>query len=90
MGFRGGDPAHIDAAATLMKPVVTAVDGQSKSLTAAWKQASGAAGDPRVAAAIDALGRALATAADDTGTAVGQLGEVAEATATNLRKAGGK
>ena len=72
-----------------MKPVVTAVGGQSKALSAAGKQAADAAGDPRVAAAITSLGSALAKATDDTGTAVGQLGEVAQATATNLRKAGG-
>lgn len=72
-----------------MKPVVTAAGGQSKALAAAGKQASGAAGDPRVAGAIDSLASALAKAADDTGTAVGQLGEVAQATANNLRKAGG-
>ena len=72
-----------------MKPVVTAVGGHAKALSAAGKQATEAAGDPRVAAAISSLGKALAKAADDTGTAVGQLGEVAEATATNLRKAAG-
>ncbi|WP_328319029.1 hypothetical protein [Streptomyces sp. NBC_00388] len=72
-----------------MKSVVTSATSHSKAATAAGKQASGSAGDPRVASAITALSGAIAKAADDTGTSVSDLGDVARTTAENLKKAGG-
>ncbi|WP_406137385.1 hypothetical protein [Streptomyces sp. NBC_01089] len=72
-----------------MKSVVTSANGHSKTGTAAGKQASGAAGDHRVASAITALAGAIAKAAGDTGTSVSDLGDVARTTAANLKKAGG-
>ncbi|WP_405562236.1 hypothetical protein [Streptomyces sp. NBC_01180] len=72
-----------------MKSVVTSANSHSKAGTAAGKQAAGAAGDQRVASAISSLAGAIAKAAGDTGTSVSDLGDVAQTTATNLKKAGG-
>jgi hypothetical protein len=89
LGFIGGDQEHLADAAAAMKPVADSVGSQARAVMSAGDQAAAAAHNAVAASAISQLTSVLAKAAGDTGVIIDRLGNVAEITSSNLRKAGG-
>ncbi|MGD0560233.1 MAG: hypothetical protein ABSA93_35355 [Streptosporangiaceae bacterium] len=89
MGLTGGDPASLAAGTLRLQEDAATVALQALEVADYGTRAAVAAGRPDVAGAADALGRMLAKAMDDTGTAIGRLAAAAGAEGGGLEEAAG-
>ncbi len=88
-GAVGGTPETISAGALQLSGAAKAVGATGAGISSAGSQAAGAAGDPRISAAVDRFAAAWSRTAEDVGTELRAAALLAGNAAEDLTVAGG-